>query len=218
MMWSLRTLVSNPRSFFAVESSSPRRLQPAAVVGAAGLSTLLGSLLLISYSLFPEQESLAYALGRTVVEVPVRLLRGTIVSFGHIYVYWIVFVVVFYLLTTPFSGDGRTFDRREATTLLWLGGWGFLPVALSGLVWFAMMVVGTQVVAHPETVAETERFWQAVQQTPYVRATQYLNVGATVWAGYLWATSLATVRDVDLKIALASVLPAVLYLNRHLLL
>jgi hypothetical protein len=217
-MSNYRSLLWSPRSFFATERSSPQRLLPAAVVGAAGLSTLLAQLLLVSYSLFPEQASLAYAMGRTVVEVPVRLLRGSVFSFGHIYLYWLVFAVVFYALAVPFGDDAEYVDLPALRRLVWLVGWGFLPVALSGFVWFAMMVVGTQVVSHPETVAETERFWRAVQATPYVRATQYLNVAATVWAGYLWAGALTAVRDVDRRVALVAVLPAVLYLNRHLVL
>jgi hypothetical protein len=148
--------------------------------------------------------TLSYAVGDQTVDIAVSLVAGSIMSFASVLVCWLVATVGAYLLTAPVSEAG---DLR---TTLWILGWGFCPLLLSGVVWLLAMLVSVQMIPAPETVAGSTGFVREVQKTNIVRVTRYLDTVAIVLAGGLWAAGIQTLRRVQWWQAVLAALPGII--------
>ncbi len=193
----------------------PDRLFVLLILLAAGCVPLIAQLSLTSAIVLESDNSLtlSYVVGGETASVAVSAVGSSLASFASALVYWIVATIGAYLLTAPFSDSG---DLR---TTLWIVGWGFVPPLFSGVLWLLAMIVSIQATPTPTTVAASSEFIRAVQQTQLVRATHYLDYGATLWAGGLWTVGVRVVRDVSWwQAALAAVPGVAIQLAPYLLL
>ena len=201
MARSIAALVTDPASFFASRSDSPGRLGPVIVVAVTGATTLLAQLLLVSMTVVGSQPTIEYVTHAVRVQLPAASVVGAVISFGHVFGYWLVYSLVFVLLTRLFGAEGNV----RSTVVL--AGWGFFPWALSGTVWLLAMIASAATTPAPEMVAGNAGFVEAVQATPLVEATRVLDHVAVVWSLGLWALLLRAVRGVSLFQAAVAVLP-----------
>ena len=198
---SVRTLLTHPREFYSTRRGNPDHLFPALIVAATGAMTLFAQLLLVSMSVIGDRPTVTYVTTALQIELPAITVAGSLISFGHVFIYWVIYAAVFYLASTQFA-DGGSF--RE---LFWLTGWGFLPWAIAGVVWLGAMIVSAHMTPVPATPAENDLFVQQVQQTALVETTQYLDYLGTVWSLALWTQMVRVVRDVTPIQAIAAVSP-----------
>ncbi len=198
--------MTNLRSFFATQRDDPSRLAILAIVVGTALVPLLAQLSLTSAIVVGTNSgpTLSYAVGDQTVDVAVSLVAGSVVSFASALVYWLVATVGAYLLTAPVS------DAGDLRTTLWILGWGFGPVLLSGAVWLLAMLVSIQMTPPPETAAGSAEFVREVQETQLVRATQYLDAVAIVLAGGLWTVGIQVLRRVRWWQAALAAVPGVI--------
>lgn len=190
-----------PRRFFDREQRDPGVVAPFLILAATGSITLGGQLLLVSMSVIGDSSTLAYVTSILRVELPAVTVAGSLVSFGHVFVYWLVYAAVFYAGTRPFSNQG-TFRK-----VFLLTGWGFLPWFLTGMVWLAAMVVSAQITPAPTTPAENDIFVRQVQETALVRGSRIVESVGTIWSLGLWGSMLRSVRTVTWPQAALAVLP-----------
>jgi hypothetical protein len=197
----LATLVTAPRQFFSTARDDPDSLPPIVVVAATGAITFGAQLLLVSMSVIGDRPTLSYVSAAIRVELPAITVAGSLVSFGHVFAYWVAFAAVFYLVSRPFA------DRGSFATVFWLTGWGFTPWLLTGVVWLAAMIASAYMTPAPTTPAENDVFVQQVQQTSLVRASRYLDHLGTLWSLGLWVAMVRVVRGVSRRNALVAVSP-----------
>ncbi len=203
MISGLVTLVRSPTSYFRARRDDPPRSLPVGVLAATGLSTLLAQLLLVSMSVIGDRPTITYVTAPVRLELPQITVTGALISFGHVYIYWVVYAGVFYLLTKPFADD----ESAGFSPLFWLTGIGFSPWVLSGLVWLGAMVVSAEMTPPPETPAGNDAFVEQVQETSLVETSNYLDNLMTVLSLFLWTRLLKAVRGVTDLQSVFAVLP-----------
>jgi hypothetical protein len=194
-------LFVRPGRFFASRAPDPGRLGPVAIVALTGTITLGGQLLLVSMSVIGQVPTIEYVTQSVRVSLPALSVAGAVISFGHVFAYWLVYSLVFYLVTIPFAEEG------SPSTLFWLAGWGFLPWFLAGLVWLVAMVLSAGMIPEPVVPAENVAFVRQVQDTLLVRATRPIETLGVVWSLGLWTVLVRRVRGVDLWQAALAVFP-----------
>lgn len=175
---ALATLLGRPRTFF--REGPHGRLAPVLIVAATGAVTLAAQLLLVSLSVAGDRATISYVSTALQVELPAITVAGAAISFGHVFVYWLVYAGVFTLGSAPFADEGSFGE------VFWLTGWGFVPWVLTGAVWLAAMIVGAQATPLPTTPAQSDVFVRQVQQTPWVVASRHLDSIGTAWSLGLW--------------------------------
>jgi hypothetical protein len=205
MVTRVASLLFTPKRFFDREKKDPGVLATLLVLIATGSITLGGQLLLVSMSVIGDSSTLAYVTSILRVELPAITVAGSLISFGHVFVYWIVYALIFYGLTRPYSKTG------EFRQVFLLTGWGFLPWFLTGLLWLAAMVVSAQITPVPTTPAENDVFVRQVQQTSLVRGSQIVESVGTIWSLGLWGTMLRSVREVRWSRVTLAVLPIAVF-------
>ena len=201
MSRSVATLLTHPRKFYSAREDDPGRLGPVLAVAATGSVTLFAQLLLVSMSVIGDRPTLSYVTTALQVDLPAITVAGSLVSFGHVFGYWLVYAAVFYLVTMPVTNSG------SFTQMFWLTGWGFLPWVFSGVVWLAAMIASAHATPVPTTPAENDLFVRQVQQTALVDGSQYVDYLGTLWSLGLWALMVRVVRDVTPLQAVAAVAP-----------
>lgn len=206
MIPGLVSLVRSPTEYFRARRDDPPRVLPVGVLAATGLSTLLAQLLLVSMSVIGDRPTITYVTAPVRLELPQITVAGALVSFGHVYVYWILYAGVFYLLTKPFA-NREAEDSSGFSSVFWLTGIGFSPWVLSGVVWLGAMVVSAEMTPPPETTAGNDAFVEQVQQTSLVEASNYLDNVMTIWSLVLWTRLLKSVRGVTDLQSVFAVLP-----------
>jgi hypothetical protein len=197
----VKALVTSPSRFFDTRRQEPGRLVAVLILALTGASTLGAQLLLASMSVIGERPTLSYVSTAFQIEIPALTVAGALVSFGHVFLYWLVFALSFFLLSRPFA------SRGDFSTLFWLSAWGFLPWALSGLVWLGAMIVSAYSVPPPATEAGNAAFVQRVQATSIVESSLLVEHLATVWSLGLWTVLVRTIRSLRWWQALLAVGP-----------
>ena len=205
MVARVSSVLFAPRRFFAEEKGDPGVLAPLLVLIATGSITLGGQLLLVSMSVIADSSTLAYVTSILRVELPAITVAGSLISFGHVFVYWVVYASIFSVVTRPFSNTG---DFRQVFLLT---GWGFLPWFLTGILWLAAMMVSAQITTPPTTPAENDIFVRQVQQTSIVRGARVIESVGTVWSLGLWGSMVVVVREVTWPQAVLAVLPVAVF-------
>lgn len=205
------SLVTSPTEYFRERKDEPRRLLPTLVLALTGLSTLSAQLLLASMSVLGNRPTLTYVTAPVRLELPRITVAGAIISFGHVYLYWLVYAGVFYGLSRLFTDDtdvdrDSNSNRAGFSTVFWLTGIGFSPWVVSGAFWLGAMVISAQTTPPPETAAGNDIFVEQVQETALVEYSNYFDNLMTVWSLVLWSRLLKGVRGVtDLQSAVAVV-------------
>jgi len=205
MTLSVSALLTAPSRFFDARRADFDRWPPLLIVAFTGGITLGAQLLLSSMSVIGDQPTIEYVTHALQVTLPALTVSGAAISFGHVFGYWFLYSVTFYLLTIPFAEDG-TFR-----TLFWLSGWGFLPWLLAGTVWLLAMVLSAFSVPAPTMTAGNGAFVQAVQDTVLVQFTKPLDYLGTLWSLGLWTVAVSKVRAVKRWQAVLAVLPVGLF-------
>ncbi|MDR5655918.1 YIP1 family protein [Halodesulfurarchaeum sp. HSR-GB] len=186
----ISALVRSPAAFFSSRMERPGHILPVVILTLTGVSTLGAQLLLASMSVIGERLTLSYVSTAFQIEIPAITVAGALVSFGHVFLYWVVFAAIFYLLSLPFASAG-TFS-----SVFWLSAWGFVPWALAGLLWLGAMIVSASSVPPPATSAGNAAFVEQVQGTQIVETSLLVDYLATAWSLGLWTVLVRTVRDV----------------------
>lgn len=205
MSASLSTLFTSPARFFDSRSEDPGRLGPVLVVALTGTITLSAQLLLTSMSIVGEGPSIAYVTNAVRVQLPAMAVGGAAISFGHVFGYWIIYSLIFYLVTVPFS------EEKDFRTLFWLSGWGFLPWFLSGVFWLIAMIWSAFSVQAPTMAAGNAVFVERVQETLFVQASRPVEILGVVWSLGLWTILVKKLRSVETWQALVAILPVALF-------
>ncbi|MDY7081723.1 MAG: YIP1 family protein, partial [Halobacteria archaeon] len=95
---------------------------------------------------------------------------GAVAALVGTFVVWVVYAVVFYVISLFFDGEGEFKD-----TLL-LSGWGFLPTIFSSLIGGIALYIALQNMAVPQNPQQFVTVTQQVQNQPVVRVSSLLGI------------------------------------------
>ncbi|MFC6992359.1 Yip1 family protein [Haladaptatus sp. GCM10025707] len=179
-------LVTNPDAFFRAEAESPRLWGAAGVVLLAGVVGAITSFLLLSRILTalpadvgPAVALLSYTFG----------VGGALVTQ---FVVWVLFAVVFHVISIVFDGEG---DFRKTLALT---GWGFVPAIFGGLLGLGAMYLALQGIPSPTTPEAIEPFTLAVTRSSVLQVAGLVGIAFTLWSAFLWAFAVKYARHVTL--------------------
>lgn len=185
MLSALRRAVTQPASFFEQESRDPGLLQPAIVVGLVALFGLVSSIPVFqaTFSALPEEAGVIVA-----VVSAIGAVFGVIVPF----VVWLVYAVLFYLLSLAFDSSG---EFRDLFAVI---GWGFAPRIVSSVVSAVVLflVFSGQDFGDPTQV---QQFRRTFPTSPLGLASQAVGILTSLWSAWIWTYGVATTRDLTTR-------------------
>jgi len=207
---SLRTLVTDPRAFFAARQDDDSLVGPAAVVVAHTLLALAATVVIlrtVGGVVTPaDAGAIVYAAGEQRVSAPRDIVLSLWATGALYFANWLAVAVVAYLVSLYYDGDG-SFRR-----LLALVGWTFVPTlaptALRTVV-IAAMFLDTPEFATEAALQEWVR--SELVDHPARFAAIAVRPLFTLWMVSLWVLAVEYGRDLTRRQALVAVaLPAAL--------
>lgn len=202
------SLFTDPETFFRRRSENPGLLRPLIIVFVAALVSA-GSFILIFQTLS------GAAPGFLLIGIAVTMLLLFVSQFFA----WIVFTIVFYLITIAVDGDGSLGDTFKLT------GWGFVPQILFGVISIITTYISLQSTEIPsfsqsidpqniEQISEATRklgeFLTVVNDDLAILAV--LSVLFLLWQLVIWLFAVKHARDLTTRGAVISVgIPVGLY-------
>ncbi|WP_336360990.1 Yip1 family protein [Haladaptatus sp. ZSTT2] len=186
-------LITNPDAFFREEAESPR------LWGAAGIVLLVGVLSAItSYLLLSRIVSVLPAEGGQAVSLLVFGfgIGGALVAQ---FVIWLVFAIVFHVISIVFDGEGK-FTKTLALT-----GWGFFPSIFGGLLGIGAMYLALQGIPAPTSPEAIQAYSLAVTQSSTLRLASLVGIVFTLWSAFLWAFAVKHARNLSFRQGLYTV-------------
>lgn len=175
----------DPRGFYDRHGDDFGLGGPAVVIGLIALVGFLAAIptiLAVNRALPPRASALA------AVFIGISAVIGALVPF----VVWVVYAVLFYLLSLAFDGEG------SFTDLLGAIGWGFAPRVISGVVGVVVSFVFLSGVdfSDPQSAA---RFSNQLATSPLGLVSRGISVLTTLWAGWIWTHAVARTRDLSVR-------------------
>ena len=185
-------VITDPDSFFSRKVSDGGLLAPAVIVLLAGVSSVLGTLLVIPKvtSTLPSDVGSFAAVG---------YLIGSGAGVLAVFVLWFFYTGVFYMISRLFEADGEFRD------LFLLVGWGFIPSIANGLIGAGMMYFALQGASGPQDPQQLATYMQSIRTGSVFTISSGLTVVFTIWSGMLWAFAVKHARRIPLRQALATV-------------
>lgn len=115
---SLTNVITDPDESFRKRAENPGLLRPLGIVFLAAIASVLAPLL--TYRAFVAAGAPPLA--------SLSLAGGVVFGFFGQFVAWVIFALVFYLLSIAVGGEGSLGDTFK------LNGWGFAPAIIAGIV------------------------------------------------------------------------------------
>lgn len=190
MSWT--TVLTDPGTFFQERRHDPRLAGPALIVlviGILGLVSAVPGFYLI-YDNAPQAAQVIVLAG---------LVIGAMVALVVPFAVWLVYALVFYVVSLMFDGRG------EFKTLFVLIGWGFLPRILGSTVSIVVAFIALGGVPPPEYAQPAHQLQSPLRSDPLVRGASVFDILITLWSAYIWTHAVATTRDLTLREAAATV-------------
>lgn len=192
---SITNVITDPNASFRNRSDNPGLLRPLGIVFLAALASIIAPLL--TYRAFVAAGAPAIA--------TFSFAGGVIGAFFSQFIAWIIFSLVFYLLSIAVGGSGSLGDTFK------LNGWGFVPAILAGIVTAIGQLIALQNTTVPDLPqtfnqqtataffeAMTE-FQAAIQSDPAVRIATLIAILLTVWQGIIWLYATKQARDLSFR-------------------
>jgi len=200
---TLLATLTDPESFFEQRSSDLSLLTPTGVVLLVAVLGALSSLLLTMSIM----DSFSVPATGTLIMYVVSTIPVVVLSI----IFWVLFTVAFYLLSTKlYDGDG-SFKETLAMT-----GWGHTPQILTGVLSVAVVyyMLFVQGVSGPqvESLQAIQQYTQAIRTKPLFQLSSVLGIVGVLWSGYIWISGLATVQQIEESDAFVAVgIPVALF-------
>lgn len=183
MLSSLRSALVSPASFFQREAADPSLRGPVVIVAAVAVIGVLSSIPVMQATLgsMPEGASSFGVIG---------LVIGVVFGMIGPFIVWLLYALVFYLLSALFDGDG---EFRDVFALI---GWGFAPRIVSSIVGGAVVVV---LVSQGEfaTPQQVQQFSQSVLTSPLGVFNRVVSLAMTLWSAWIWVYAVREARDLS---------------------
>jgi hypothetical protein len=205
------SLLTDPETFFQQRSENPGLLRPLVVVFLAAIASIGASVVLI--------QTLSTELPALFV---VFQAGGVIFGFFGQFIAWVIFTILFYLISIAVGGEGSLGDTFKLT------GWGFAPAIIGGIIntiTYYIALQATEVPSFPEDLnlqnqqqvieasEEMTEFIVAVTTHPAVRVATAIGILLLIWQIVIWVFGVKEARDLTTRGAVISVgFPAGLYL------
>lgn len=179
---SLTNVITDPDESFRKRAENPGLLRPLGIVFLAAIASVLAPLL--TYREFVAAGAPPLA--------SLSLAGSVVFGFFGQFVAWIIFALVFYLLSIAVGGEGSLGDTFK------LNGWGFAPAIFAGIISAIAQFIALQNVSVPdlpqnlnsENAAEfTEAlvsFQTAIQSQAAVRIAALIAIVLLIWQGIIW--------------------------------
>jgi len=191
----VRTYVSDPDSFVRQRVSDASLRWPVAIVLGVGVVRAVQSLVVL----------LGTVKGTTSGIEAFLTVGGTVSTISSVFGVlgmWLLYAVLFYLLSLYFDADG------SFRTLFVLVGWGFVPLLLSGV--FAIAMTGVTLaltggVQNPESLSATIEALETVRNAPPLQTAQLVRIVCLFWSGLIWTFVVKHARSLELRQAFLTV-------------
>lgn len=211
MIGMIGDLLLHPDAFFQSRMKDPEQLKvPGLIVVVGGIiAAITGYIISGMYG-----ELLS---GLTGGMGPIFSVIGAVTAFfGFIIISWLIFAVVFFLISMVFSGKG-SFKR----TLEFIG-YGLIPVIIGSVITLIISLYYIPLVHIPviSSVTNPAAIQQAMNQITadpayreYMLMSSVVSIIFTIWSANLWIFGVKHARDLPIKKAAISVLiPVVVYI------
>lgn len=185
MLSALQRAVTQPASFFEREARDPGLRRPALVVAIVALFGLLGTIPVFQATLstLPPEASAFVAVGVAI---------GAVAGLLGPFVVWLVYAVLFYLLSLAFDATGEFRDLFAVT------GWGFAPRVISSLVGAAVLFVAFSGLNFSDP-AQVRQFQQSFPTSALGLVSQGVSVLTSLWSAWIWTHAVANVRNLSTR-------------------
>lgn len=190
----MREILLDPQTFFEQQELEFRR-SALVVVVVAILSGLVGLVAVLELTRAVEGQSVAKAFA---------ILFTAGVAFAVPLLLWLGVSGISHVISLFFNGTG---DFRRTLTHT---AWGFTPLILSQVVAIAITYVAVQQVTPPESVVAMGTATNEMTNQIVYKASSVVSIVFTLWSAFLWSVGVQEARNVSLKQAGLSVLPAAL--------
>ncbi|MEF8973268.1 MAG: YIP1 family protein [Haloarcula sp.] len=185
MLSALQRALTQPASFFEIESRDPSLRRPAVVVGLVAVAGLVGTI----PTILAVADALPAGAG---IFAAISFALGSLSNLIGPFVSWLIVGTALFLGSLVVGGDGEPRD------LFALVGWGFAPRVVApivgGIVSF-VIVSGTDF-SDPQQARQVAE----MSTTGAVALVTYgVNTVTFLWAGWLWTHALANARRISTR-------------------
>jgi hypothetical protein len=205
------SLFTDPDTFFQRRSENPGLFRPLIIVFLAAIASA-GTLTVLFQTLSGEVPGII--LGIVAVLMFLRFIRQ--------FFAWIVFAIVFYLISIAVDGDGSLGDTFK------LIGWGFIPQLILGVISTITTYIAVQATEIPtfaqnidiqdqqqlsEASSKLAEYQSVIDSHLAVRIIVVLSLLFLIWQLVIWVFAVKHARDLTTRGGVISVaIPVGLYL------
>lgn len=205
------SLLTDPETFFQQRSENPGLLRPLVVVFLAAIASIGSSVLLV--------QTLSTELPAFFI---IFQAGGVIFGFFGQFIAWVIFTILFYLISIAVGGEGSLGDTFKLT------GWGFVPAIIGGIIStiaYYIALQATEVPSFPENITlqnqqqiaeagrELTEFTIAISTHPAIQISAVIGILLLIWQIVIWVFGVKEARDLTTRKAVIAVgIPAGLYL------
>ncbi|PSP82843.1 hypothetical protein BRC83_08510 [Halobacteriales archaeon QS_1_68_17] len=196
------SIVRNPALFYET-TASDRLLGSVSTVFAAAVSNVLGAVILVTASWTTIVAAGTYVTTTYVLSI--------FFGIGGILGSWILYSAIFHGISALFGGEG-SFRK----TLIYTG-WGFVPIACSGLVRAGLILLRVRGTTFPDAAQQLGPFVKNLTSGPLFTIVSFLGIIFTIWSVEIWIFAIHEARKVSLRDAAITVaLPTGLWITWRL--
>lgn len=183
--FNLMDILIDPDEFFRNEAENPDILRPGLILVASSLVGVITPVIIMN--------KIMTVVTDTNTFITVGIVISVLTSFLSIYMVWIVYSLIFFIITIPLGGEGEFRD------LFKLIGWGFIPYIFSGIVGATisyLAIQNTPFIAGEMTI---------VAYMGNVNNSQIMNISKAsstiffAWSGFMWVFAVKHARNLNIR-------------------
>ncbi|QSG13586.1 Yip1 family protein [Halapricum desulfuricans] len=184
------SVIRDPALFYQ-EQATDRLSGPILTVLIAAVTNVLATVILLASSWSTIAEASTYVTTAYVLSI--------FFGIGSVVGSWVLYSAAFHAVSAVFGGEG-SFRRTLTYT-----GWGFVPIAVSGLIHAGLIFLRVREAIFPDSAQQLGPFVQQLTSGPLFTMASLLGIVFTIWSGVIWTFAMRDARALSLRYAAATV-------------
>lgn len=184
-------VLTNPDSFFEKKMSEDISFKmPIVIIFVIGIIGAINAILIT-------QKILAELPIDTPPFASFGAILGAVGAIIAVFVMWVIYAVVFYVISLVFKGEG------EFKRVLEFVGFGFIPSIASGVIGLVLMKMALPTIEF--SMDNPDLMQQMMLSNPMIRASSIIGIIFTLWSANIWIFGLMHSRNLSTKNAVITV-------------
>jgi hypothetical protein len=178
-------VLTNPNSFFEKKLSEDISLKiPIAIIIVFGIIGAINAILMM-------QKIMAALSSDAAQFASFGAIFAGISAIICVFVMWLLYTVVFYVISMVFKGEG------EFKRVLEFVGYGFIPSIASGVIGLIVMTMALPTIEF--SMENPELMQQLMSSNPMMQAYTIIGIIFTIWSANIWIFGLMHSRNLSIK-------------------